>query len=152
MWVSDSTDDKIYSYNMPAQSADATLSAITVSPKDIIGFDADRESYEVGVASTVAQATVSATVNEDYAEVVITPADAVDGTPGHQVTLSAGQNAVTFTVTAEDSTEKVYTVNINQGVTDDYGWKADQDLDGLIAAGQRRPLGHLVQQHHHLGS
>ena len=66
-------DDKIYSYNMPAQSADATLSDITVSPKDIIGFDADRESYEVGVASTVAQATVSATVNEEYAEVVITP-------------------------------------------------------------------------------
>ena len=86
MWVSDSTDDKIYSYNMPAQSADATLSAITVSPKNIIGFDADRESYEVGVASTVDEATVSATVNEDYAEVVITPADAVrHGTPGHQV-------------------------------------------------------------------
>ena len=84
---------------------------------------------------------------------VITPADAVDGmTDGHQVDLTAGQNTVTFTVTAEDSTEKVYTVNINQGVTDDYGWKADQDLDGLIAAENEQPLQHHVQTgHNHLG-
>ena len=41
-------------------SNDATLSALTVSPKDIIGFASDRAYYEVGVASTVTQATVTA--------------------------------------------------------------------------------------------
>ena len=39
-------------------------------------------------------------------------------------------------VTAEDSTtDEEYTVSINRGVTDDYGWKAVADLDGLLAAG-----------------
>ena len=41
MWVADSDDDKLYSYN-GAISSDATLSALTVSPKDIIGFDPER--------------------------------------------------------------------------------------------------------------
>ena len=42
-------------------SDDATLSGLTVSPRDIIGFTADRSAYEVGVASTVTQATITAT-------------------------------------------------------------------------------------------
>ena len=55
---------------------------------------------------------------------------------GQQVDLSAGRNAVTVTVTAQDgSTTETYTVSVNRGVTDDYGWKAVDDLDGLIAAG-----------------
>ena len=37
--------------------------------------------------------------------------------------------------TAEDSSTEEYTVSINRGVTDDFGWKAVDDLDGLIAAG-----------------
>ena len=145
MWVADRADDKVYSYNMAVTqtvSDDATLSTLTVSPKDIIGFDADRTSYQVGVASTVTQATVSATVNDSGASVVITPADADTGTAGHQVDLSAGRNAVTVTVTAEDgNTEEEYTVSVNRGVTDVYGWKAVDDLDGLIAAGNDAPVG-----------
>ena len=59
-------------YSAPAQaqilSTDATLSALTVSPRDIIGFAADRPKYSVGVASTVATATVSATPNHSGAD------------------------------------------------------------------------------------
>ena len=87
-------------YSGPAQaqttSTDATLSALTVSPKDIIGFASDRASYEVGVASTVTQATVAATANDSGATVAITPGQPVD--------LSAGKNTVTVTVTAQDGT------------------------------------------------
>ena len=138
MWVSDFNRDKVYSFNMRAPSNDASLSALTVSPKDIIGFDADRLTYQVGVASTVTEATIAATANDGGANVVITPPDSNDVTDGHQVALSAGKNPVTITVTAEDTTTiKAYTVNINQGVTDAYGWKAEDDLDGLIAAGNR---------------
>ena len=114
MWVVDNIDDKAYSYNVP-KSTDSTLSAITVSPKEIIGFDADRESYEVGVASTVSQATVAATTNFSEAMVEITPADA-DVADGHQIDLTAGATTVTFVVTAQDDTTmKTYTVNINRG-------------------------------------
>ena len=139
MWVADSTDDKVYSYNAPPLSDDATLSALTLSPKDIIGFASDRDSYEVGVASTVTQVTVAATSNDAGARVAITPDDTDSVTTGHQVTLSAGQNTVTITVTAADSSTQDYTVNVNRGVTDPFGWKAADDFDGLIAAGNNSP-------------
>ena len=116
--------------------------SLTVSPRDIIGFDRDRGSYEVGVASMVTRATVSATAADAAATVSITPDD-VDGvTDGHQVDLSAGRNAVTVTVTAEDGvTTMDYTVSVNRGVTALTGWKAVDDLDGLIAAGNDAPQG-----------
>ena len=133
-------------YPLPAQaqaSTDATLSALTVSPENIIGFPIPFvTSYEVGVASTVTEATIAATANDSNADVDFAPPDSNDATSGHQVALSPGKNTVTVTVTAEDtSTTKAYTVNINRGVTDDYGWNAEHDLDGLRAAGNARPYG-----------
>ena len=41
--------------------AQTTLSALAVSPKNINGFAADRLSYAVGIANTLAQATVTPT-------------------------------------------------------------------------------------------
>ena len=141
MWVLDSRDDKIYAFNMRAP-ADATLDSLTVAPKDIIGFSADRASYEVGVDSGVSQATVAAVPNYSGASAVITPADADGNVSGHQVDLSAGRNAVTITVTAQDGvTIQEYTVSINRGVDDPKGWNAGADLDGLIAAGNLNPAG-----------
>ena len=132
MWTADYNNNKVYSYNMPG-STDATLSALTVSPKDIIGFASDRTSYEVGVASTVTQATITATATESNATISY-------GATGRQVDLSTGQNTATVTVTARDgTTTQTYTVNINRGVTDPYGWKAGEDLDGLIAARNYSP-------------
>ena len=132
MWTANPNDDKVYSYNMPG-STDATLSALTVSPRGIIGFASDRASYEVGVASPVMQATITATATESNATISY-------GATGRQVDLSTGQNTVTVTVTARDgTTTQTYTVNINRGVTDPYGWKAGEDLDGLIAARNYSP-------------
>ena len=131
MWVLDSADRKVYSYNL-LLSDDRTLSALTVRPKDIIGFDAERDSYQLGVDSTVTRATVTATANHPGARVTFTPPDASSGTRGHQVDLSAGRNPVTVTVKAEDGTTQDYTVSINRGVADDYGWNAGNDLDGLV--------------------
>ena len=141
MWVSDTEDDKIYSYNMPPPpSSDATLSALTVGPTDIIGFDPDRTDYEVGVAPMVTQATITATANHPGASVAYSPTDT--DTTTTVVDLSAGRNVVTVTVTSQDgSTTETYTVSVNRGVTADYGWKAVDDLDGLIAAGNNSPTG-----------
>ncbi len=136
MWVAGNQYDKVYAYNMPPPSDDATLSALSVSPKDIIGFDADGTLYEVGVDSTVATATVTATVNDLGATVVFNPADAETG-----MTLSAGRNEVTITVTAEDGSTQTYSVSVNRGVTDPKGWQAGADLDGLKAAGNTSSYG-----------
>ena len=143
IWVTSEDDDKVYSYNLQDnRSADATLSDLTVSPRDIIGFESGREAYEVGVASTVAQATVIATTNHPSASVAYSGTDADLNTAGHQVDLSAGRNQVTITVTAEDTTTaQGYTVSINKGVTADYGWKASDDLDGLFISAFDAALG-----------
>ena len=139
MWVLDPTDRKVYSYNL-LLSDDSTLSALTVSPKDIIGFDAERESYQLGVDSAVAQATVTATTNHPGARVGYSGTDA-SSSAGHQVDLSAGRNPVTVTVTAEGGTTQDYTVSINRGVADDYGWNAGNDLDGLVTTSADPPTG-----------
>ena len=119
---------------------DATLSALAVSPTDITGFTSYRTSYEVGVSSTIATATVTATKNHSGANLDYSGTDEDTVMAGHQVSLSAAQNAVTVTVTAEDgTTTRVYTVNVNRGVTTDYGWKASDDFDGLVAAGVDLP-------------
>ena len=141
MWVSDNGDEKIYAYNQAQFSDDNTLNALSASPKDINGFASDRTHYEVGVASTVDEATVSATANHSGATVAISPADADTNTTGHQVSLSAGRNEVTITVTAENNTTQDYTVSVNRGVTDEFGWNAANDFDTLDAAGNNVPRG-----------
>ena len=123
-------------------STDASLSALSVSPKDIIGFDRDRRSYEVGVDGLVDTATVSATANHAGASVAFDPPDADANTAGHQVALSAGRNLVKVTVTAEDGvTTLLYTVSVNGGSLAPLGWQAGADLDGLRAAGNNNPYG-----------
>ena len=139
MWVIDAFGVKVYAFNQP--SSDAALSALAVSPDDIAGFDADDTSYEVGVASTVEVATVTASANHAAAEVAYSGADADLVAAGYQVSLSAGRNAVTVTVTAEDGSTRDYTLSINRAVAAQYGWNAEHDLDGLIAAGNRSPRG-----------
>ena len=143
MWVTDFNLNKLYSYNMPPPpSDDATLSALTVNGTSVAGFAADTTSYQYGVASTVAQVTVGATANHAAATVAFSGTDASDTTDGHQVNLSAGANSVTITVTAEDtSTTEAYTLSVNQGVSTDYGWKAVDDFDTLLAADHVGPYG-----------
>ena len=123
-------------------SDDARLSALSVSPRDIIGFYGPHTSYEVGVDPTVETATVSATVNHPGASLVIYPVDADTAVGGHQVGLLAGSNVVTVSVTAEDGlTKREYTVSVNRGVTDAKGWQAGADLDGLIDGRNEYPRG-----------
>ena len=123
-------------------SADATLSELSVSPRDIIGFDAGRQIYHLGVAGTVERVTITATPNHSGATVAYKTTDADTDTPGHQMDLHAGYNSVSITVTAQDtvSTNR-YFIRIGRSVTTDYGWNAERDLNGLEAAGNGRPWG-----------
>ena len=136
LWLATPYKDKIYSFNTdPAEAG--MLSALTVSPRDVVGFDGDRSGYEVGVGSTVARATITATAEHTAAEVSFSAVDADPGTAGHQVDLVDGRNEVAVDVTAVLGGELLrrYTVSVNRGVTADYGWRAERDLDGLHAAG-----------------
>ena len=141
MWVADSNSSrsKVYSYNMPKSNV-ATLSNITVDGRTPGSFDPDRASWEIGVAHDDSQVTVEPTTTQRFATVAITPADASDTIDGHQVDLTTGANAVTVTVTAQDTTTTVtYTLNINRGTDATFGWKAVDDFDTLIAAGNDSP-------------
>ena len=68
--------------------------------------------------------------------------DTDDTKDGFQVDLSDGANEISFTVTAHNGDEDSYRLSINRGVTADYGWRAVDDLDGVMrAAGNERALG-----------
>ena len=117
-------------------------SALTVSPGNLIGFAADQRYYNVGVASTVTRVTITATATDSNASVAYSGTDADTSTTIHDVDLTAGSNIVNVFVTAEDGTAfKRYNVRVNRGVTDEFGWKAVDDLDGLRAAGNGNPTG-----------
>ena len=94
-----------------AQSADATLSGLTVSPTAITDFDPATTEYAVGVANDVTQATVTPTASATGATITINGMTVTSGS-GHQVTLVEGHNVVPIVVTVADTTPKTYTVTI----------------------------------------
>ena len=68
------------------------------------------------MVSAVAQVTVTATTNHASATFVITPTDADSGTAGHQVNMGTpgGDTRITVAVTAEDGSDKTYTVTVSR--------------------------------------
>ena len=123
------------------QSADSRLQALTVSPTDIEGFASDRLTYQVGVANSVTQAIVTATVNQADATISIGGTPVASGA-AHAVALADGANTVEVTVTAQNgSSSRTYTIVVGRGVTADYGWKATDDFNTLVAAGHTDPDG-----------
>ena len=143
MWVSGGNHDKLWAYNMPgnADPGDADLSALTVDGVSVAGFEARTRQYQFGVDASVAQVTVSG-VADGAAAVAYSGTDADSVTDGHQVDLSEGRNVVTVTVTAADGTKtKVYTVSINRGSEDPYGWSAGDDFDNLAVPSTRGVTG-----------
>ena len=125
-----------------AQSSDATLSALTVSPGTITDFSPGQTDYAVPVDDTVTQVTVNATPTHSGATVTLNRPDADTETTGYQVDLGRRAQGVTITVTAEDTTTmRTYTVTMGWSSTEAYGWKVTDDLDGLRVAENRQPWG-----------
>ena len=125
----------------PAAATAGTLSSLAVSPVDIDGFDPDRTVYHVGVAATVTQVTI--TFETTAASVSYTGTSDIDHTDGLRVNLSSGLNTVTISLYGSDVNLplKTYTVHVGRGVTDAYGWKAEDDINTLIAAGNQDQSG-----------
>ena len=123
-----------------------TLNSLAVDGADVPGFSSGSSEHHFGVTSTSAQVTVVATAYPSGSPVSHSATDADENTEGHQVRLSAGANRLTITAgplnegdVSLGSTE--YILQINRGVADDYGWKAEADIDALVAAGNDDPHG-----------
>ena len=143
MWVTDRRDEKLYSYNAPVSTR---VGRLTVDGRTPPGFgygpDGDLETWEYGVSSSTTQVTVKAKQGDNNATFSYDGTDVDSNTEGHQVNISPGANAFSVTVTVpRPTTSKTYTLNINRGVTTDYGWKATDDFDTLRLAGNGDPDG-----------
>ncbi|MXW23646.1 MAG: hypothetical protein F4Z96_03085, partial [Chloroflexi bacterium] len=109
MYVADSTDDRIYTYNMP-DAIDARLASLTLEGVAIGAFDPDQPDYAGVAGDGVTQTTVAAEPVQEGATVAIEPTDADEEAEGHQVSL-AGVDEIAVTVTSADgSRERVYRV------------------------------------------
>ena len=133
------------------QASVATLSGLTVSPVDIVGFDSNITEYHVGVANSVTQVTITATSTDAGATIQIGTIDygtsAIDRNTvasgsGQVVSLDEGENRVIVWVTSYGgNTRKDYTIIVGRGVESAYGWKASDDFNTLRAAGNHRANG-----------
>ena len=104
-------------------SADATLSALSLSGIDIGTFSSAVTSYTASVESGVATTTVTATASHASATVAITP--------GATVNLAEGANTITVTVTAGNgATTQTYTVTVTRAAL-----SADATLSALSLSG-----------------
>ena len=101
-------------FTVPAEtSTDATLSALTLSGIDFGTFDSTAISYSAQVSNSVAETTVTPTVNDSGASYVIKLGGVKDA--DGVVSLVVGSNVITVEVTAEDdSTTRTYTVTVTR--------------------------------------
>lgn len=89
--------------NQVAQkSSNANLSNLGIKPHDFTGFKYGTTSYEVAVPEETESVEVYATTQDAKATI----------TGMGKKTLEKGENKVEVTVTAEDGTIKIYTINI----------------------------------------
>ncbi len=104
------------------KSTDATLSDLTVDGTTVTGFDPATTTYNVELAiGTTVIPVVSATLNDSYADTVVTQATALPG-------------AATVVVTAEDGTINTYTISFTFAKSDD-ATLSDLTVDGTTIDG-----------------
>ena len=138
----DGVVNRTYTMTVTREPRSTHLSALSVDGESVAGFDAETASYEFGVDNTVTQVTISGVPRDSEAAVTYSGTDADDVTDGHQVDLVVGANSVTVTVTdsAGEGTRD-YTVNVNRGSDEPFGWRAGDDIDTLKAAGNTHDRG-----------
>ncbi|WP_419553035.1 cadherin-like beta sandwich domain-containing protein [Candidatus Poriferisodalis sp.] len=117
MWVADQGDDKIYAYTMPGRTHLQSLELDGSDPQTFDpaseAFDPSDTDYAVRVTSDTATITVTASAQYSDAEVSISPADEDTSTDGAQISLVAGENTITVTVTRGSHTQ-TYTVVVTR--------------------------------------
>ena len=99
-----SGDSSIDSSTSTQKSSNANLSNLGIRPNDFSGFKPGTTTYNVTVPEDVESVEVYATAQDSGAT--------ISGT-GNK-TLEFGENALSVVVTAEDGTNKTYTINVTR--------------------------------------
>ncbi|NOV04752.1 S-layer homology domain-containing protein [Paenibacillus planticolens] len=85
-----------------------TLSGVALTP----AFVSDTTTYTANVVNGVSSTTVTPTVLESHARVVVNGTTVTSGVASGAIPLNVGNNTITLVVTAQDETAKTYTVTI----------------------------------------
>ncbi|MBI1194477.1 MAG: hypothetical protein GC138_01340 [Gammaproteobacteria bacterium] len=113
----DGATTKSYTISISRPSADATLTALTLSAGTLT-FDSLTTVYATQVSSSLASITVTATANSGAATMTVNGAPTPSGT-ATSINLVTGDNPISIVVTAQDGvTTKTYTVTVVRPSTD----------------------------------
>ena len=117
-----------------AQSADSTLSSLTLSGVNFGTFQSATTSYTARVNNSVTETTVAPTANQSGASYAIKLGGVTD--EDGVIPLTEGSNVVTVEVTAEDGqTKSTYTVTITRLSAGLDPISSDATLSGLVLSG-----------------
>ena len=103
--TNNTNDTKNTQTTKSTKSNNANLKNLGIKPNDFKGFKSGTTSYDITVPSDVEAVNVYAQAQDSKAKVT--------GTGNKNLTM--GKNTLDVTVTAEDGTEKTYTLNITRG-------------------------------------
>ena len=115
-----------------AEEDNANLANLVVS-NGVLVFNPDETTYTVEVDNSVSSMSMTPTLADPKASMVISGTAVESGQPFGPVTLTVGQNNFQITITAVDgSTIKTYTVVVNRLA----GLSQNADLAGLLVSGR----------------
>ena len=96
-------------------SADADLASLTISEGTLPTFATGTINYAVSVDNDVASVMLTPTTADTAASVTVAGTAVASATASGAITLNVGANAIAIVVTAQNGTEKTYTVTIDRG-------------------------------------
>lgn len=96
-------------------SSDATLSGLGLSAGELTpAFDAGETSYTASVEHTRNTITVTSTANNRDATITVKGVATASGTASVALSLVVGENIIDVVVTAEDGTQRTYTITVTR--------------------------------------
>ncbi|MGE5416694.1 MAG: cadherin-like beta sandwich domain-containing protein, partial [Acidobacteriota bacterium] len=96
-------------------SSNAFLSALSTDRGPLVpDFVKDTINYSLDVDAAVENVTITAVVEDPTASIKINGADSISGTTYGPIALVTGANPITVKVTAQDGTEKTYTITVTR--------------------------------------
>ena len=98
-----------------AQSSDASLSALSLSSGTLSpSFASNKIVYSASVTNGTSSITVTPTEGHSEQTITVNGTAVSSGSASSSISLSVGQNIISVVVTAEDNTQKTYTVVVNR--------------------------------------
>ena len=103
-------------------SNDATLSGLDLSAGELIpAFTAGETSYTASVEHTQNTITVTPTANHASATITVNGVATTSGTESVALSLLAGDNTINVEVTAEDGTQRTYSIRVTRAASSTQG-------------------------------